>query len=105
MALRKAGGELLLPDLELAFHHGPPARAIFIGTVDPRPPNGASESLQNGSCDEATGRCLLGLTESFRPRFVKRYATLSDEVRRAAREYAAEVRDGSFPAREHCFPE
>ncbi len=48
---------------------------------------------------------LLGLTESFRPRFVKRYATLSDEVRRAAREYAAEVRDGSFPAPEHCFPE
>ena len=48
---------------------------------------------------------LLGLTESFRARFVKRYATLSDDVRRAVREYAAEVRDGSFPAIEHSFAE
>jgi hypothetical protein len=58
MALRKAGGELLCTDLKLAFHHGPPARAIFIGTVDPLPPNGASESSVNGSCDGATGRCI-----------------------------------------------
>ena len=46
---------------------------------------------------------LLGLTESFQARFVKRYATLSDEVRSAVRQYAAEVRDGSFPAAEHSF--
>ena len=48
---------------------------------------------------------LLGLTESFQARFVKRYATLSDEVRSAVRQYAAEVRDGSFPAAEHSFSE
>jgi 3-methyl-2-oxobutanoate hydroxymethyltransferase len=48
---------------------------------------------------------LLGLTESFHARFVKRYATLSDEVRRAVRQYAIEVRDGSFPALEHSFYE
>ena len=48
---------------------------------------------------------LLGLTESFQARFVKRYATLSDEVRSAVRQYAAEVRDGSFPAAEHSFAE
>ncbi len=46
---------------------------------------------------------LLGLTESFQARFVKRYATLSDEVRSVVRQYAAEVRDGSFPAAEHSF--
>ena len=48
---------------------------------------------------------LLGLTESFQARFVKRYATLSDEVRSAVRQYAAEVRDGAFPAAEHSFSE
>jgi len=48
---------------------------------------------------------LLGLTESFQARFVKRYATLSNEVRSAVRQYAAEVRDGSFPAAEHSFSE
>lgn len=48
---------------------------------------------------------LLGLTESFRARFVKRYATLSDEVRRAVQQYTTEVRDGSFPALEHGLAE
>jgi 3-methyl-2-oxobutanoate hydroxymethyltransferase len=48
---------------------------------------------------------LLGLTESFGARFVKRYAALSDEVRRAVRQYGAEVRNGSFPTPEHSFAE
>lgn len=37
------------------------------------------------------------------PRFVKRYADLRGELLRAAREYAADVRTGSFPGPEHSF--
>ncbi|HEU4565949.1 MAG TPA: 3-methyl-2-oxobutanoate hydroxymethyltransferase [Gemmatimonadaceae bacterium] len=39
-----------------------------------------------------------------RPRFVRRYAELGDEVERALREYASDVRAGRFPAEEHCYP-
>jgi 3-methyl-2-oxobutanoate hydroxymethyltransferase len=46
---------------------------------------------------------LLGLTEGRAPRFVKRYANLAEEIRRALGAYAAEVRDGSYPAEEHTY--
>ena len=36
-------------------------------------------------------------------RFVKRYADLRGELLRAAREYAEDVRGGSFPGPEHSF--
>lgn len=40
---------------------------------------------------------LLGLNDSFRPRFLKRYAALADTVRSAVRAYADEVRRGEYP--------
>jgi 3-methyl-2-oxobutanoate hydroxymethyltransferase len=46
---------------------------------------------------------LLGLTEGRAPRFVKRYANLAEEIRRALGTYAAEVRDGSYPAKGHTY--
>ena len=47
---------------------------------------------------------LLGnFVGDIRPRFVKRYAELGRDIERAAREYAADVRDGRFPAPEHCY--
>jgi 3-methyl-2-oxobutanoate hydroxymethyltransferase len=46
---------------------------------------------------------LLGLSEGHLPRFVKRYASLSREIRDALEAYAAEVRDGSFPGPEHSY--
>ena len=37
------------------------------------------------------------------PRFVKRYADLRSELLRAAKEYADDVRSGTFPGPEHSF--
>jgi 3-methyl-2-oxobutanoate hydroxymethyltransferase len=46
---------------------------------------------------------LLGLTEGHLPRFVKRYANLSREIRDALEAYADEVRAGIFPGDEHTY--
>jgi 3-methyl-2-oxobutanoate hydroxymethyltransferase len=46
---------------------------------------------------------LLGLTEGHLPRFVKRYANLSREIRDALEAYASEVRAGTFPGEEHTY--
>jgi 3-methyl-2-oxobutanoate hydroxymethyltransferase len=46
---------------------------------------------------------MAGLTGGRVPRFVKKYADLRAELLRAAREYAADVRTGTFPGPEHSF--
>jgi 3-methyl-2-oxobutanoate hydroxymethyltransferase len=46
---------------------------------------------------------LLGLSEGHLPRFVKRYANLSAEIRDALVAYAAEVRSGAFPEEQHTY--
>ena len=46
---------------------------------------------------------MLGLNEGFNPKFLKRFAELGEAVRQAVRAYGAEVRDGSYPGREHSF--
>jgi 3-methyl-2-oxobutanoate hydroxymethyltransferase len=46
---------------------------------------------------------LLGLFETFSPRFAKRYADLGAEIRGALERFAADVRSGAFPAEEHTY--
>jgi 3-methyl-2-oxobutanoate hydroxymethyltransferase len=46
---------------------------------------------------------LLGLSEGHLPRFVKRYAGLSREIRDALESYADDVRSGSFPEEQHTY--
>ena len=46
---------------------------------------------------------LLGLSEGHLPRFVKRYANLSREIRDALEAYAADVRSGAFPSEEYTY--
>ena len=46
---------------------------------------------------------MLGLRTGQAPRFVKRYADLHSIVDGAARQYAAEVAEGTFPGPEHSF--
>jgi 3-methyl-2-oxobutanoate hydroxymethyltransferase len=46
---------------------------------------------------------MLGLNEQFAPKFLKHYAKLGESVREAVRSFAAEVRDGKYPGKEHSF--
>ncbi len=46
---------------------------------------------------------MLGLNDRFNAKFVKKYASLADEVREAVSLFAAEVREGRYPGPEHSF--
>jgi 3-methyl-2-oxobutanoate hydroxymethyltransferase len=46
---------------------------------------------------------FLGITEGKAPRFVKRYAQLGTEIKRAAEAFAREVADGTYPGPEHAY--
>jgi 3-methyl-2-oxobutanoate hydroxymethyltransferase len=46
---------------------------------------------------------LLGLDESFKPKFVKRYADLSREIKTAVERFKKDVVEGKFPDEEHSF--
>lgn len=46
---------------------------------------------------------VLGVFEQFKPKFVRRYAEVADISRKAIADYAAEVRDGTFPGPDESF--
>jgi 3-methyl-2-oxobutanoate hydroxymethyltransferase len=46
---------------------------------------------------------LLGLNQEFKPRFVKHYANLSDEIAAAVKNFCADVRSNKFPAKENLL--
>lgn len=46
---------------------------------------------------------LLGMYEKFRPKFVRRYLDLSEQIRKAVKLYKFEVENRLFPAKEHSF--
>ena len=46
---------------------------------------------------------MLGLNDRFSAKFVKKYANLAEDVREAARLFAAEVREGRYPGPQHSF--
>lgn len=59
-----------------------------------------------GASAECDGQVLvsydmLGMFDDYKPRFVKAYASLAQEIERAVRSYINEVREGAFPAAEH----
>jgi 3-methyl-2-oxobutanoate hydroxymethyltransferase len=56
-------------------------------------------------CDGQVLVCndLLGFDTRFKPRFVKRFAELERPIVDGVTRYVAEVKAGSFPAREHGF--
>ena len=46
---------------------------------------------------------MLGMEKSFKPRFVRRYATLGVVIQEAVSRYVADVRTGSFPSDAESF--
>lgn len=46
---------------------------------------------------------ILGLFDAFKPKFVKRYAEIGKEMRKAFEQYAKEVREKKFPSDEFSF--
>jgi 3-methyl-2-oxobutanoate hydroxymethyltransferase len=46
---------------------------------------------------------LLGMYSGNKPKFVKYYANLNQDIIKALQSYGGEVRDGVYPAPEHCF--
>jgi 3-methyl-2-oxobutanoate hydroxymethyltransferase len=46
---------------------------------------------------------MLGLTEGYLPRFVKRYASLGSTAEEGIRSYARDVRSGAFPEDSHSY--
>ena len=46
---------------------------------------------------------LLGMFDKFVPSFVKSYCSLAPSIKKAVNEYVTEVRNSSFPDKEHSF--
>ncbi len=94
------------------------AAGAFAIVIEGVPPSLAREITQRlsiptigiGAGPDCDGQVLvmhdmLGLSESFRPRFVKPFANLWREVSAATEAYIREVREGVFPGPDHCYAE
>jgi 3-methyl-2-oxobutanoate hydroxymethyltransferase len=46
---------------------------------------------------------MLGLNDVFKPKFLKKYAELAGEVRKAVGGFASDVREGKYPDGDHSF--
>ncbi len=46
---------------------------------------------------------MLGYFEAFTPKFVKKYANLSEVIEKAVREFIADVKGVKFPEEKHCY--
>ena len=46
---------------------------------------------------------LLGLFDDFKPKFVKRYANIGEEIKKAISNYTKEVKEKKFPTDEYSF--
>ncbi|SHK45495.1 3-methyl-2-oxobutanoate hydroxymethyltransferase [Paramaledivibacter caminithermalis] len=46
---------------------------------------------------------MLGMYTDFVPKFVKQYSSLCDLIKESTKKYIEEIKEGSFPAKEHIF--
>lgn len=46
---------------------------------------------------------MLGMYSDFVPKFVKKFAEVGEAMAAAFKEYDKEVKEGTFPAKEHCY--
>lgn len=57
------------------------------------------------NCDGQVLVCydMLGMDNSFAPKFLKKFASIGEEIKKASAEYIREVRAKQFPSEEHTF--
>ncbi len=46
---------------------------------------------------------MLGFFEAFTPKFVKKYANLSEIIEKAFRDYIGDIKTSKFPEEKHCY--
>lgn len=46
---------------------------------------------------------LLGIEQEYSPKFVKKYANLSKEIKQSAQKFSSDVKSKKFPEDKHCF--
>jgi 3-methyl-2-oxobutanoate hydroxymethyltransferase len=46
---------------------------------------------------------MLGIFQTFTPKFVKKYANLAENMKQAFQNYIQEIREGKFPTLEYCY--
>ena len=56
-----------------------------------------------GTCQLFNGYDLLGAFDTFKPKFAKRYANLSEVATKAFLDYVKEVKTGKFPDEDHSY--
>ena len=56
-----------------------------------------------GTCQLLNGYDLLGAFDTFKPKFAKRYANLSEVATKAFSDYVKEVQTGEFPDADHSY--
>ena len=56
-----------------------------------------------GTCQLLNGYDLLGAFDTFKPKFAKRYASLSEVATKAFSDYIKEVQTGEFPDADHSY--
>ena len=56
-----------------------------------------------GTCQLLNGYDLLGAFDTFKPKFAKRYANLSEVATKAFSDYKKEVQTGEFPDADHSY--
>jgi 3-methyl-2-oxobutanoate hydroxymethyltransferase len=96
LALHEAGIQLLL--LEAV----PPEVGKYITELLPIPVYGIGAGMHTDG-QLLIVSDLIGQFQAFTPKFVKKYANVAEVVTGALSDYAKEVREGVFPAEEHCY--
>ncbi len=105
------GAKLMLDDAIAVQEAG--AHALLVEAVSPEVTKIIRDTLRIpvygiGAGPHTDGQLLivsdlLGVFEAFTPKFVKKYANLAEEMKRAFAEYRDEVQQGQFPGPEHVY--
>ncbi len=56
-----------------------------------------------GTCQLLNGYDLIGAFDSFKPKFAKRYGNVAEVATQAFKDYADDVRSGTFPDTDHSY--